>query len=232
MAAIAVTRITPQNPVAIMVSDANGPDLQELFARLSAPGVTAGYSTTSSTSAQHADLWRIIIQSINNPEGQVAYPGEWILVTDAAYDAGADLGSRWTVQNTAQVSVYGVSSGLPGTALDFVNTFTANTPVVWAATTTAPVAASQSGLTATLVFDQPTSADGPWTYAATQTDTGDSSTSAAVLDGDPVISNGQVTVKIKSLTEGHGYTFTPSVTTQYSGVTATGLPSNAVPAIT
>jgi hypothetical protein len=112
----------------------------------------------------------------------------------------------------------------------FSGMFTANVPLVWAATTTAPVAAPQPGGAATIVFQQPTSPNAPWNYTVTQTVGG--TTSAATVVGEPVIDdNGVVTLTISGLTAGSQYTFVVTVNTQYPGVSVTALPTNQITAV-
>lgn len=126
-----------------------------------------------------------------------------------------------------------VSDGTNFTILSndaFVSTYTAHTALVWAAESDAPQATALPGLQATLVFDQPTSANAPWTYTVEQT-TGETS-SAAVLVGDPAVTADQVTLTVGDLVDSDQYTFTVTVTTQYDGITGTSVASNQVTAFT
>jgi hypothetical protein len=149
---------------------------------------------------------------------QIAFPGDWVLVTDASYNQDTDV---WTVAPTTQVIVYGIGTGQVGNPVEFVDTFTANTPLVWAAMTTPPVATPGPGLTATLVFPQPTSADGPFTYALNGPGTGVFSEPNA---------EGEITCNITGLTAAAQASWTVTVNTTYTGVTATSAASNTVTA--
>jgi hypothetical protein len=213
MGVLQVTRINPQSYAAVQVSLSVAADIAALFAGL----LPFGWNSNSQTGAFPGNPggWRLTIQS---PAGvsQIAYQGDWLLVTDVSMDAGA-----LTVAPTSQVFVYSdISVGQAGTATDFVDTFTANTPLVWAATATAPFATAEAGLTATLVFRQPTSADGPFTYTLTGPGTAGEFTTD---------DNGNVTVTVTGLTAGE-VSWTVTVDTPYSGVAATSVASNTVTA--
>ena len=115
--------------------------------------------------------------------------------------------------------------------LAFLATFTADVPLAWGATSTAPTATAEAGGKASIVVTQPTSPNGPWTYTVEQTTAGTST--AAALSGDPVIdAEGNVTLTVTGLTAGSEYTFTATVAaTLHSDVTPlTSLASNAVTA--
>lgn len=129
----------------------------------------------------------------------------------------------WVVSDGISVQIY--------TNIQFTQLFTSNVPLVWAPTTTAPIATPQTGTKATISFPQPTSPNGNWTYSVSQTDTTSSVTGAASA-GVPVIDqNGNVAITVSNLTVGHVYTFAVTVNTQYAGVNATALASNAITAI-
>jgi len=112
----AVQRINPQNLAAVQVSLADSDKIANLLAKLSA----RGYETESVTGAKWSDQggWRIAFKRADYPD-QFAYPGDWILVTDATYDGDGG----WTLAASSTVVVYGISTGLAGTADDFTNTF-------------------------------------------------------------------------------------------------------------
>jgi hypothetical protein len=211
MGVIAVTRITPQQLAAFQVSTANASIAFALQNALIAIGSPAALKTTSGIGVPN--FLQVIITQPSMVD-QIAFPGDWVLVTDATYDATTNA---WTVAGTTQVIVYGIGTGQVGNAIDFVDTFTANTPVVWAATV---IATAQAALTATLVFQQPTSADGPFTYSLT----GPGTAGAFTTDAD-----GNVTVTVTGLTAGE-VSWTVTVSTPYSGVTATSLATAAVTA--
>jgi hypothetical protein len=109
----------------------------------------------------------------------------------------------------------------------FSGFLTANVPLVWAATTTPPVAAPQPGGTATIVFQQPTSPNAPWNYTVSQTTGGTTSVATFELSVDD---SGNVTLTVSGLVAGSEYTFVVTVNTQYSGVSATALPTNQITA--
>jgi hypothetical protein len=50
---------------------------------------------------------------------QFAYQGDYIVVYDADYADGV-----WTTQPDTEIRVWGISTGLPGTADDFIDKFT------------------------------------------------------------------------------------------------------------
>ena len=117
------------------------------------------------------------------------------------------------------------------------STVTANYTVVhqlvWAATTTAPIATAESGLEATIVFPQPSSSNGPFTYAVQKTDATANVVGEATLSGDPVVDgSGNVTLTVTGLTAGDAVSFVVTVNTQYSGVTANSIVSNSITATT
>jgi hypothetical protein len=216
MGVLQVTRITPQSYAAVQVSLSVAADIAALFAGL----LPFGWNSNSQTGAFPGNPggWRLTIQS---PAGvsQIAYQGDWLLVTDVTLDATT---GAFAVAPTSQVFVYSnISVGQAGTAVDFINTYTANTGIAWPATTTAPVATAEEGLTATLAFQQPTSADGPFTYTLTGPGTAGAFTTDA---------NGNVTVTVTGLTEGATASWTVTVNTPYTGVTATSAASNSVTA--
>jgi hypothetical protein len=216
VAILPVSRINQQSLVAIQVWTANAPDIVNLFAAL----LPYGYGTNSQTDIKYPGYWRLTIQDSVRAEPQYAYTGEYILVTDATYTGGV-----WNVSSATDVVVYGVSTGQPSVA-DFIAAFTNNMALEWAGT---PVAtAKTSSGQATLVFQQPTSANGPFTYTATVNDQTANTTGSATISGAPVVADGQVTLTITGLTAGHLVALTASVNTQYSGVNATSAPSNTI----
>jgi hypothetical protein len=117
MGVLQVARINPQALAAVQMSMADSGQIADLLAKV-APN---GYNTTSQTGAAFASQggWRITFTRDSFPD-QIAYPGDWILVTDATH--ADDTG--WVLASTSEVFVYGISTGLAGTADDFTNTFT------------------------------------------------------------------------------------------------------------
>lgn len=102
-----------------------------------------------------------------------------------------------------------------------VSTYTARVPLAWAATETAPAATAIAGSMANIVFPQPTSANGPWTYSVSQTDTTANATGPAATSGTPAVDgSGNVTLTVEGLTEGDTYTFAVTCSTQYAGISA------------
>lgn len=116
MGVLQVARINPQNLTAVQMSMANSGQIAALLATVS----LNGYDTTSQTGAAFAEWggWRVTFTRDSFPD-QFAYPGDWILVTDATHTD--DTG--WALAPTSEVFVYGISTGLAGTADDFTNTF-------------------------------------------------------------------------------------------------------------
>ncbi|ORV87023.1 hypothetical protein AWC11_16505 [Mycobacterium interjectum] len=225
MTVLQVARINAQNLAAVQVSMGTNGQIAGQVAALLAAITGQGYETESLTGPQYPGGWRIKLMYGDDAD-QFAYPGDWILVTDATYTDE----DGWTLQSTSRATIYGFSTGLVGTATDFVNTFTANTPIVWAATTTAPTATAETGLSMQLAFPQPTSADGPFTYSYTLTDQ-TASTTAEPVGFTPTLVDGNAAAAIPDLTEGHEYSATVTVTDHY-GQTATSLASNTVTATT
>lgn len=114
------------------------------------------------------------------------------------------------------------TTGVKGMTNDaYAAQFTQNVPIEWAATTTPPQAVAGAGLTATLTFPQPTSANRPFTYTA---------------DGPGTIGefvtapDGTVTAQVTGLADGAECSWTITVNTQYPGVTATSVASNTITA--
>jgi hypothetical protein len=132
MGVLQVTRINPQPLATVQVSMADSDKIADLLAKVSKTPLP-GYNTESNTGAAYAAQggWRIAFKRDDYPS-QMAYPSDWILVTDATYstDPNPDAPGEvigWVLADTSEVFVYGISAGLAGTADDFVNTFTAAT---------------------------------------------------------------------------------------------------------
>jgi hypothetical protein len=221
-----VTRITQQSIQAIRMELGPGGQtagvIAALLAMLMNPALGLGYTTESATNLeQYEGGWRIKIMRGDDPE-LVAFTGDWIVVTDAVYSDA----NGWQLQKTSRVHIYGVSAGMAGTAVDFVNAFstnTNNTNLIWDATTNSPVATAISGLSAILTFKQPFSANGPFQYRVA------SGPGVAGTFSDPD-ENGIVSVTITGLTAGPttgGWTVQAKAA-QYTGITATSLPSNDI----
>jgi hypothetical protein len=66
---------------------------------------------------------RIMIDRDEYPT-QFAYQGDWIVVYDADFQVDGTGTPVWTVSPHTEVQVWGVSTGLPGTAADFTSKFT------------------------------------------------------------------------------------------------------------
>ena len=115
MAVTTATRTVPQQLRAVQMTPGNAAAIYALL-----PLLTPKYSTTTQVDAMFAPQGgtRITISRAEYPD-QFAYPGDWILVTDADYQNGV-----WTVASTTEIQVWGISAGLPGTATDFTNKFT------------------------------------------------------------------------------------------------------------
>lgn len=157
-------------------------------------------------------VWRIQKTDLNGVD-TFATQGDYIVITATSDGAITDL------------KLYNGPDG-PYSNPVFANLYTVNTPIVWAATTTAPVATATPGNQATIVFPQPTSANRPFTYTVK-----DGAANPITLSGSPVVdSSGNVTLTATGLTTGDSYTFTVTVDTQYSGVSATSIASNSITA--
>jgi hypothetical protein len=217
-----VTRIVPQASQAIQMElGPNGQTAGLIAALLAELMAIAGYQTESLTGPQYPGGWRIKLSRANDAD-QFAYQGDWIMASDVDYNDT----DGWQVQTVSRAYVYGVSAGLPGTAVDFVNMFTANTPLVW---TPAPGLTAESGLVATLNFLQPTSPNGPFSYVVNLTDVTANATTQITPDAS--VDGPNVTMTIPDLTEGHEYHATVTVSTQYPGVTETSEVTNTITAV-
>lgn len=223
MTVLAVTRITPQNLAAFQISTANATTAFALQNALMAIGSPAAMKVTTGLTVPNLLQVNITQPSMND---QIAWPGDWILVTDATYD---NTTNQWTVSSTTQVIVYGRGAGQVGTATDFINTFTADTPLAWAPS--APTASAQTGSELVLSFPAPTSADGPWTWQYTLTDhTANTTGSPTTFTPTTSSPDGNLVATITGLTAGHDYTATVTCTDHYSH-TATSPASDTVTAI-
>jgi len=222
-AVLPVTRIVPQASQAIQVAlGPNGQTAGLIAALLAELMAIAGYQTESLTGPQYPGGWRIKLSRANDAD-QFAYQGDWIMATDVGY---SDI-DGWQVRSVSRAYIYGVSAGLPGTAVDFVDMFTAITPLVW---TPVPNLTAESGLTAALSFLQPTSPNGPFTYVVNLTDV-TANTTTGSTPTPSVDASGNVTMTISGLIEGHEYRATVTVNTQYPGITATSEVTNTITAV-
>ena len=222
MAPIQLNRITPQSLQAIQVSTAAAPEIVGLFAAL----VPLGYTCTSDTGLAYRGGWRLTIRRPEYPD-QFAYPGEYVLITDASHTTDPNTGEvKWTVSPLTQVTVYGVSAGQPSVE-DFIATYTADLPLIWD-TSQPPVATPTPGLGASIVVPAPTSANGPFTWTLHRTDETKNTTSDLAVT--PTITNGQVTLTDSGLTAGDVYGWTVTLATQYPGVQAVSGPSDTITA--
>lgn len=202
MTALTVTPITAPTITAWLVSTATASDVVTALAA----AVELGYQAN--------------VKAMNQ-NGAVTFS---ITLASSGYPSLTVSNGNWLVSNGTSMSVY--------TAAQFVATYTADTPMIWAPTSTPPVAAAESGLTATITFPQPTSANGPWTYTATYTDTTANTTGTATISGGPVLNGSDVTITVEGLIEGDDYTFEVTCDTTYDGVTATSVASNSITATT
>lgn len=102
-------------------------------------------------------------------------------------------------------------------------------PVTWPSPQVPPVGTAVTGAKATIVLQEPTSNNGPFTYTVNKTTGG--STTAATVQGTPARdSSGQVTITVTGLVATTQYTFTV-VATGSNEMTATSVASNSVTAI-
>lgn len=111
---------------------------------------------------------------------------------------------------------------------DYAAAYTQAVPVVWAATTVAPVLALSDAGAASLVFPQPTSANRPFTYTVK-----DSAGATVAVSGAPTVAaDGTVTLQLDVAAVAAGASagpYTAHVATQYSAVAEVdSLPSNTV----
>lgn len=114
MAITQVTRIRPQSLIGVPVEANTVGQITALFMQLQ----EYGYTTKTQTGPEFSGGWRLVIRHTSGAADQVIYFGDWILVSDATFD-----GTVWGVSRATQISCYGVSTELPGTAADFEATF-------------------------------------------------------------------------------------------------------------
>lgn len=219
MSVLQVARIVPQNLAAVRVSMAESGNVALLLASL----MVCGYEAESLTGPQYAGGWRIKFHRGDDPD-QFAYQGDWILVSDATFTAPEDASTEnpvgWHMSESSRVFVYGVSTGLLGDAPEFVRTFTAECATRWDATSTPPVIEDVSGVNLKLVFLEPTSANGPFTYAVTRTDVTENV--VEVVSHDDLSGSrpsGTVCLGVSAV-EGHECTFHVTVESPYESVEA------------
>jgi len=214
MGVLTVSRIAPQTLGAFQISTANAGVAFALQNALMAIGSQASMKVT--TGLNVANLLQVAITQPSLPD-QFAWPGDWVLVTDATYNAA---NNAWTVASTTQAIVYGIGVGQIGTRQDFVNTFTADTTLVWDAA--APTVTSESAGVLNVSFPAPTSADGPWTWTYTLTNT-TAKTTGTPTAFTPTQTEETLATAIDGLA-GDEYTITVTCTDNY-GNTATSAPS-------
>lgn len=218
-----VNRITPQKTQAVKVAlGPNGHTAGVIAQLLAELGMYAGYKTQSQTGPEFFGGWRITLQRANDADQQ-AFPNDYIVVTDADYSDA----NGWQLQTTSRAFVYGQSAGLPGSVAEFIGLFQADTSLDWV---TAPVFTPLNNLAAQLVFDQPTSPNGPFAYVVHVDDL----TTGNVTDVTPTglslnVTTGKITATIPGLTDQNEYSATVSVTSHY-GETATSPVSNTITA--
>jgi hypothetical protein len=110
-----VVRTAPQQLRAVYM---NAEDSSAINALLDAIGEKYSSTTQKGTAFAAQGGTRITISREGYPD-QFAYPGDWLLVIDADFADGV-----WTVSADTEVQVWGVSTGLPGTAVDFTSKYT------------------------------------------------------------------------------------------------------------
>lgn len=200
MSSVTVNRLNPASITAVLVSPATVADVAAVLESATSFGYRS--SVAWGTNQNNQPTWMATLSLPGYPDQQ-ANPGDWLVVEESI------------------VTVY--------TPSDFINTFTGNVPVVWAATSaTAPVASALPGLQATITFPAPTSINGPFTYTAEVNDETAETTTAATLVGSPVSADGQISITVSELVEGDECNFTVTVNTQYEGVTATSVSSSTI----
>lgn len=161
-----------------------------------------------------------LTQMTNLPDNQ---PG-WLVKLTANGNTYFGYQNDWLVlDSNNNLAIWHGTSPYATTNPQFASQYTTNTAMIWAATTTAPVATAQAGLTASIVFPQPISGNGPFNYVVTQTDTNTNTTGPAQLTGSPVVTNGSVALAVEGLVLGHGFMFTVVANTDYEGLFATAL---------
>lgn len=229
-AVLSVARIVPQPIQAVQVAlGPNGKTAGLIAALLAELTAIAGYKTENNTGPEFFGGWRIKLLRGSDPE-LVAYPNDYILVTDASYQEP----EGWSVQSTSRAHVYGQSQGMAGTAANFVAMFTAaptdDAPFNWPATRTPPQLVAQSGLSAALWFSQPVSANGPYDYTVNLTDSTDGSTAQVTPDWQTAHDTGVVSANLPGLVDGHDYSATVDITATRYGLKETSLPSNTITA--
>lgn len=218
-----VTRIAAQSIQAVrMELGPNGQTagvIAALMANLMNPALGLGYTTENKTDPIFNGGWQVTIKRGDDSE-LIAYTGDWIVVTDATYDDT----NGWRLQKTSRVHIYGISAGMSGTAVDFVNAFSANTPLIWDNLATPPVAVPLDNFSAKLTIKQPVSANGPWQY---RIDTGPGTAGAFSAPDE----QGNITTTITGLTDQEQCAWTVDVrATQYTGITGTSAASNTITA--
>lgn len=201
MTPLTVTPISPPEITAWLCSVATAPDTVAAITT----GVMNGYKAQVNANMNNGTPeFAVTLTSLNGFPSAIVQDGCW-----AVWD-----GTMMTSLTNDQL----------------IATYTAPVALAWDGSATAPVASAVSGLMATIVFPQPTSVNGPWTYSVSQTDTSANATGPASLSGSPVVDGSDnVTLTVQGLTEGDNYTFTVTCSTQYAGISAV---SPATPAIT
>jgi hypothetical protein len=204
MTGIVLTPISPPTIVAWQITPASAADLVIALNTVVPSGGYTGVVTCWEPEPNLVD-WALTLTKPGYPQ-----------LDAAVYDWVVFDGTTARVLTTAQV----------------VAAYTADVPLQWAPTATAPVATALGASQASIVFPQPTSANGPFTYSVEQTNTTADTTGPATILSDSVDDNGNTTIIVADLTDGDDYTFTVTVDTPYTDATATSLPSNPVTATT
>lgn len=156
--------------------------------------------------------WHGTVTTTVQPNTDPPYVVWNILLTRTGYPDLKGTNGSWIVSDGTHVDIL--------TNTEFTNTYTTDTELDWAATTTAPDAAPQSGLAIQIFAPAPTSANGPWTFSIRLVDSGGTDTE---ITDQPTLTNGQLAWTITAPTA-DAYTATITVTTRYTGVDATSLP--------
>ena len=191
---LTVTPITPQTTTAWSISTATAADV---VVALNTVAMIGWQGTVTTSVKPNTDppyvVWNILLQKPGHP------------------DLHGTNGS-WIISDGTHVDI------LPNA--DFIARYTADTPLIWDATTTAPDAAPQSGLSVHITCPAPTSANGPWTYSVRLVDANGDATR---YTGAPTLAGGQLFWEITGLTA-TTYTGTIACRTQYTDAHASSQP--------
>lgn len=209
MPTVSLNRIAPQSVVTLQVSTASTQDITDLQNAFIYAGMRTSLATASGLTVPN--LWRLTVSQPGRSD-QIAYPGDWIVVTDATHAS-----TGWELSPTSAVEVYSDKSSRPevtGSLADFVAAYHAVVPLSWPATEVGPTTKTQDD-SILLTFAQPTSPTGPFAYQF-----GDAA-DHAVTPSDVTSTSGVVTATLPKTAVGP---FTIHVT-DTNGATEVSLPS-------